>query len=301
MHINLCVFNNISPATNDVKGIADHIIVLRNLLENLGIDYRVSELLDPNGLNILIENFFDSGVRYIHEFCRRYNKMICVVMTEHFRLSEGELYFGNYKASDTEYIGNIGNRIYSILALSESVLAFMTLGELPKLESNTDIFFKNNIYRVGYPRIENTYEHSDSKLFDLSFTGYKTKYRDKVISDLSKAYKVAYYDIVSDENERKRNVSTAKVCLNIPQNDEWHWISPMRIIYSLSLGVPCVHMGEGDDTQFYNDVLSWTSIDEALSDPFGTLQRQISACNNLSLENEKIRSLFEVWNLMEAR
>lgn len=301
MKINISLFNHISSLTNDSRSVADQVNFLREFLETRGFPYTVSYLLDPLALNILIENFNVDSSTAIRRFCKRFNKMIVVVMTEHLQRGESGLMYGSYQGNEPGYISNIEERIYSLMGISEYIVGYVTLGELPVLSDFEKIMSVHNIYRIPYPMVKPT--SRDQKGFqshvDLSFTGFLTKYRYKVLKSLGKRYVVRYFDIVGDESQRERNLLSGKVSLNIPQRVDWVWVSPMRVLYCLGKGVPCVHIGTGDGTIFYKDVLSWVTVENALDSPDDVLKEQISACNNIVLNCNKFVSLLSVWEMME--
>ena len=298
--INLAVFNHISTSTNDTRGIFDHISVIEKFCEKYSIEFSVSYVLDPKALNFLIEGFDETSSQVILDFCQKHKKMVCVVMTEHLTIdTRGELRFGTYALNDREYIPNIDKRVYSLYSMVEYIMGFVTLGELPKLENLDKIFNKSQVYRMHFPDVIPIKQRDFVPKYDLSFTGYITSYREEVLTKLKKNYKVIYHNITGNNKERKRNVQLGSVSLNIPQNSHWIWISPMRVIFCLEIGVPCVHIGEGDDTLFYRDVLSWATIDQVLSDPDTAYLRQVEAFNNLKYDVNHIMQFLNKWALME--
>jgi hypothetical protein len=129
--------------------------------------------------------------------------------------------------------------------------------------------------------------------------GFVTEYRSKVFNEIGKKYKFKRYDIVKDDIEREKNARTAKIAVNIPQEGDWPWVSPMRVVYYLSIGIPCVHIGKGDNTLFYDKVLSWVDIDQAIKSPDLVYKKQVDAYMNLSIDGGSLKSLFGVWSILE--
>ncbi len=301
MFINICIFNHLSPVNGDYRGVYDQINYLKYFFDTYGVSYRISNLLDPDALNLMIENFNQESVIQISNFCERYDKKIVVVMTEHLNIGDNNtLRYGIYTTSDTEYIGNIDQRIYSLTMLSEYILSFTTIGELPLLKDIGRIYGVSQKYRLNYPkvRLKNILSNR-SAAYDLSFTGYMTRYRHKVEKKLSKKYSVNFSEIVGSDEERRLNLLSAKAVVNVPQNPKWVWVSPMRVINSLKMGLPCVHYGGGDETVFFNQVLSWVTIETAISEPEQVWKKQVEACNDIALDDGKFFSFLRVWSRIE--
>lgn len=301
MKINLVVFNHISPDTNDTRGVHDHILVLQKFFKEIEISLTVSNILNPHALNIVIENFNESSVKVIDNFCKKYEKKVCVIMTEHLSLEGNDLKYGTYKITDREYIGNVDQRIFSLFALSENTMAYFTLGELPFLSDIKKILFTDEVYRINYPKIKPCNDVDFTKAeFDLGFTGAIIPYREKIINKLKEEHKVFTSGIVSSEEERLKNTRKSKAIISIPQNEEWKWISPMRFMYNLEVGMPSIHYGEGDDTEFYKKILSWVTVDEVLKNPKEVYDKQIKAYNDLDLHSNKFLNFLNIWNMMET-
>lgn len=301
MKINLVVFNHISPNTNDTRGVHDHILILQKFFKELEISLTVSNILNPHTLNIVIENFNESSVKVIDDFCNKYEKKVCVIMTEHLSLEENYLKYGTYKITDREYIGNVDQRIFSLFTLSENTMAYFTLGELPFLSDIKKILFTDEVYRINYPKIKPCNDVDFTKAeFDLGFTGAIIPYREKIINKLKEEHKVFTSGIVSSEEERLKNTRKSKAIISIPQNEKWTWISPMRFMYNLEVGMPSIHYGEGDGTEFYKKILSWVTIDEVLKNPKEVYDKQIKAYNDLDLHSNKFLNFLNIWNMMET-
>jgi len=301
MKINICVFNNIHPVHNTHSGVTDQVEQLSFFFEQNSIEYKISYLLDPNAINIVIENFTENSIEVIQSFCNKWNKKILIVMTEHISLDNGIVKFGPYSLSNTDYIGNMSQRFYSLSLLFEHTIGFSTIGELPFLYDLKKMFFVEKVYRFDYPVINHKMVSTPSttKKYDMSFSGFLTNYRSKIISELKSRYKFKYHDITRSDRQRKDNAMSARVAVNIPQEEDWPWVSPMRVIYYLSIGIPCVHIGKGDKTLFYDKVLSWVDVDQAIKSPDLVHKKQLDAYKNLSIDDGSLKSLLEVWSSLE--
>ena len=309
MKINICAFNNIHPIHNNYSGILDQVECLSSYLESQSFDYQISYTLDPSALNLVIENFNEESALTIESFCNKWNKKILVIMTEHISLDlsmgdadrKGAIKFGSYDINNTDYIGNLSQRFYSLSMIYEHVVGFATIGELPFLNDLKKIFYVEKVYRFNYPAVINkkTGNYTCKPKYDISFSGFVTEYRSKVFIELGKKYKFKRYDIVEDGIKREENARTAKIAVNIPQEGDWPWVSPMRVVYYLSIGIPCVHIGKGDNTLFYDKVLSWVDIDQAIKSPDLVYKKQVDAYMNLSIDGGSLKSLFGVWNILE--
>ena len=300
MKINLVTFNHIVPGAKDIRNIDDQIKIIIKVFSELQIDLKITNMLDPNTLNILIEGFDESHVNVINKFCIKYNKKICVIMTEHLSLKNDELYYGTFSLTNRDYIKNIDQRVFSLLSLSENIMSYFTLGELPLLSDIQKILFTNEVYRINYPKIKPCYDVDFTQAsYDIGFTGNIIPYREQVIQELQKKYKVFKSKIVSSNDERLINTRKSKAIISIPQSEEWEWISPMRFMYNLEIGMPSVHLGKGDNTEFYNKILSWVSIDEAIQNPKIVYEKQIKVYNNLDLHSDRFKSFLDIWNILE--
>jgi len=301
MKINICLFNNINPINNDFSGVNDQVEILSNFFEHNSINYKISMTLDPSSLNLLIENFTEEYIESIKLFCNKWNKKILILMTEHIALENGRVKFGSYNLTNPAYIGNAVQRFYSLSLLSEYTLAYTTIGELPFLRQLKELFNSSKVYRFDYPLINKKIVNLPNikKKYDLSFSGYMTNYRSKIISELRKKYKFKSHDVTGDDRQRDLNALSTKVAVNIPQEEDWLWVSPMRVSYYLSMGIPCVHIGKGDKTKFYEKILSWVDIDQALKSPNLVHKKQLDAYNDLRGDDKSLKSLFKIWNSLE--
>ncbi|MDF1884390.1 hypothetical protein JHD49_10595 [Sulfurimonas sp. SAG-AH-194-C21] len=222
-------------------------------------------------------------------------------MTEHLSLKDNELYYGTFSLTDRDYISNIDQRIFSLLSLSENIMAYFTLGELPLLNDLQAILLTNEVYRINYPKIKPCYNVDYTKAtYDIGFTGNIISYREEVIRTLREKYKVFVSKIVFSEEERLKNTRKSRAIISIPQNESWEWISPMRFMYNLEVGMPSIHLGKGDNTTFYNKVLSWVSIEDTIENPKKVYDRQIKAYNDLNLYSSRFTSFLNVWNITEG-
>ena len=300
MKINLSIFNHVSPATNDCRGIRDQIDFLEAVFDALNIQFSVSYTLCPDSLNLLIENFNDSTVPAVIEFCERYGKRVCLVMTEHLNNANGMPHFGPYALTDREYIGNIDKRIFSLGILSEYVTAYFTLGELPFLDDIGEILHNSQVYRISYPHITPSDDRDVPEAeYDLGFFGVLTPYREEILEKLGEKHKVYHAGIVSSEEERLENILKCGALLNIPQNRIWKYTSPMRVIYNLRNGLPTLHLGKDDNTRFYKDVLSWVNIDKMLESPRETYLKQLEAYNSISMDSNNLVNFLNIWETLE--
>ena len=301
MKINICLFNNIHPVHNNYSGVVDQVECIVSHLNSNSINYQISYLLDPYALNLVLENLNEEYVKTIQSFCNKWDKKVLVVMTEHLSLVDGLIKFGSYDINNTDYIGNISQRFYSLSMIYEYVVGFAAIGELPFLNDLKKIFYVEKVYRFNYPAVINkkTGSYTCKPKYDISFSGFVTEYRSKVFNEIGKKYKFKRYDIVKDDIEREKNARTAKIAVNIPQEGDWPWVSPMRVVYYLSIGIPCVHIGKGDNTLFYDKVLSWVDIDQAIKSPDLVYKKQVDAYMNLSIDGGSLKSLFGVWSMLE--
>jgi hypothetical protein len=290
--INLCVFNHLR------LGILDQIWFAEELFIRNGYELICTSTLRPDCLNLLIENFVESDAELLDKFCRKFNKQIGIVMSEHIELKENSFTFNAAPLEDTGYIGNMSQRLFSLLSLDDCIFGFFTMGELPELRTWHEIIPNRRVYRLPYPSIRKRIQIPLQQDFDLIFTGQSTTFRRRILKDIAQKYRLLQSDLGETEEERARLYARAKVALNIPQHENWPWISPMRVIFGLRVGIPTVHLGQRDATMFTKAVIDPIELDHALNDHDMLFRRQIGSYENLVQSEDNFRfpeGLFGAW------
>lgn len=290
--INLCVFNHLR------LGILDQIWFAEELFIRNGYELICTSTLRPDCLNLLIEGFVEQDAELLERFCRKFNKQVGVIMSEHIELKETRFSFGAAPLDNTDYISNMSQRLFSLLSLDDCIFGFFTMGELPELRTWHKIIPNRRVYRLPYPSIRKHIQIPLQQDFDLVFTGRSTTFRRKILKGIARKYRLLQSDLGETEEERARLYARAKVALNIPQHKNWPWISPMRVLFGLRVGIPTVHLGQHDSTMFTKAVLDPIEVDRALSDHKVFFQRQIGAYENLVQSEHNFRfpeGVFHAW------
>lgn len=295
--INLCIYNHAPHYT-----IHDQIWFIREVFTQKGYELICSKTLRPDCINLLIENFVEDDYEIYAAFCRKFDKQIGVVMTEHMEFERGKFSFNGTPLEDTGYIGNKEQRLFGTLSLAEFVFGFFTLGELPELRTWTDILPDQRVHRLPYPSIRSSTRSPTRRDYDIVFTGTVTPYRESVLRNAAKKHKLVRAEPESTEQQRGDLYAKAKVALNIPQTKNWNWVSPMRVLYGLRAGTPTVHIGRRDSTLFSKAVLEPIDLDQAVADHEGLLEQQIMAYESFvrSKYNHQFPDgLFGIWGELE--
>lgn len=316
--VNLCLFNN------PLAGVTDQVFFVRSILRDHGYEVSITDRLRVGALNLLIENFrpASEGCAYrvtIESFCRRFGKRVGIIMTEHIERRGTDIVFNGAPLTDPGYIGNKASRFFGLVAQSETVFGFFTLGALPELHSFRDIFLQHTLYRLPFPALDTPALPDGGALgnpsrprsrtvrrsvrdYDCVFTGAMTAHRREVLADLRRRFRVLTSAQV-DEAERAALYRRAKVALNIPQDPSWPWISPMRVMFGLRTGRPTVHIGGAlRRGEFDRHVPLDEEIARALDDPAGLLQRQVEGYDRLVRETDRLfpDHVFRLWARLEG-
>ena len=295
--INLCIYNHAPHYT-----IRDQIWFISEVFSQQGYELICSKTLRTDCINLMIENFVEEDHGLCEAFCRKFNKQIGIIMTEHIELERAGFSFNGSPLEDTAYIGNKGQRLFGTLSLAECVFGFFTLGELPELRTWTDILPNQRVHRLPYPAIRSVARHPTRRDHDIVFTGTVTPHRESVLKDAAKKYKLARAEPESSERQRSELYAKAKIALNIPQTRSWKWVSPMRVLFGLRAGTPTVHIGLRDTTLFSKLVLEPVELDEAVAEHDALFQQQMTAYEGLvrSKYNHQFPDgLFGIWGDLE--
>jgi hypothetical protein len=294
--INLCVYNHMQ------RSILDQIWFSQEVFAQHGYELICSRTLQSDCINLLIENFVEEDLVTLQDFCRRFDKQIGIVMTEHIELGKRGFTFNGAPLQNSEYIDNKEQRLFSALALADHVFAFFTFGELPELHTWSDVLPCQDLYRLPYPSIRKVSHRPVRREHDVVFTGAPTPYRESVLKQVGRRHRLVQGSSESTEAERADLYASAKVALNVPQAKSWQWVSPMRVLYGLRVGTPTVHLGRHDSTLFTKLVLEPTDLDQAISEHEALFQRQLGSYEDFVQSNYNHRfpdGVFDVWAELE--
>jgi hypothetical protein len=232
--LHICIFNH-----NEYFGISDQIIVLKEILKDYCL-VTVSNLLVKGVDNLLIECFNAYQCMDLYKFkANNDGYKIFVLLTEHFRLNENNTLYLNDQAwnEQRDYIPDLYQRFIHIVELSCIVDAFVVLCGLPKKDDIRGIFPSKSIFNLCPPKkLLLDYETGSTKLYDFCFFGTLTEHRKHVLNKIKTKFKVFFTTGISNE-QRSEIIQQSRFMLNIPQNENWSNISPMRIITAAIDGV----------------------------------------------------------------
>ncbi|SMF71547.1 hypothetical protein SAMN06265365_12832 [Tistlia consotensis] len=308
--VHLCLFNN------PLAGVTDQVFFLEAALRNRGFAVSLSDRLRADALNLVIENYRPAaeGCNF-HEavgaFCRRFDKRVGVVMTEHIERRGREILFDGTPLEDPGYIGNKLSRFFGLLSQSQHAFGFFTLGPLPELETFGDIFLQHDLYRLPFPALDLPPPRREEpparplrrrSAYDFVFTGAMTPYRADLLAGLNRRFRVLVSSQVA-EPKRAELYGQADVALNIPQDPSWSWISPMRVMFGLRMGRPTINVGGSlQRGEFDRAIPMDLEAEAALADPAGLYARQKEGYLRLAREGERRfpEQAFRLWAQVEG-
>lgn len=294
MKISLCKYNH-------TNGISDQIWFMKEIFKQNNYEIEVKDYLDPLALNIMVENFIDIDGPAIDFFCKKWNKTVAIMPTEHLSLKNGVALFNGTKFSDRTYINNKAERYYSLARNSGNLAFFLIAGELPAASGLRQVFRQHSFYHLPYPVIEAGYSGTQPE-YDFVFTGFQTSYRKRQIKRLTRDHSVLAGRISGDQT-RAEIYGRAALALNIPQTAGWQWVSPMRIQYGLARGKGTLHLGSRDESRFAREVCEDISPAEAVRDPEAFFHRQLERYNSLAIGKNASavfpHKAFELWAMRE--
>ncbi len=247
--IHICLFN-----ISHINYVIDQVEFILAIFKQNNYLISVSNDFKDDALNVLIECFDaahedSSQTERVINYCKKNNKKVSVIMTEHIDYIDRRVYAYSVPINDidaTHYNPFIKKRILSILAISPYIRHIFTLGEFPKLKNFREMSGKAPII-IPYPRIEKVYDKHDPE-YDLVFSGKDTEYRSEIIDRIEKmsfSIKSNAYQNILTRKKRNKLISKAKINLNIPQDKKWEYPSLLRIILALSLGKITISIGNG--------------------------------------------------------
>jgi hypothetical protein len=289
--INFCIFNH------SRSWILDQIWFVQEVFAQQGYVFVCSDLLEVDCINLLAENFTQEDVRLVQKFCRHHRKQVGIVMTEHVEIGSGGFSFNGSSLKSTGYIVNKEERLFNLLALTDDVFGFFTCGPLPELRTWSSIVPTHRVHRLPFPAIRSLPVQSTRKDYDIVFTGAPTPYRKHILSQIAATYKVLSSGISDTEEERSNLYERAKVAVNIPQSETWEWVSPMRVLFGLRVGVPTVHLGRRDSTAFTSSILEPIELRHAVGCHEELFRRQLEAYDDFVQSKHNAASPFGVLDI----
>lgn len=243
MKLHLCLFNN------PFIGVSDQVDFIKETVAEAGCHLSVGRFLRPDSINILIENFSPAARDMVIEFCQHHQTRVFVVMTEHIDFQLGQIFFHGQIWKDSDYmpVEVQRKRLVSLLEMTPWIAGFLTLGDLPELIGFDTMVSGASPLRLPFPRILRAETgQGEQAPYDFIFTGVLTEYRRQVLAQLSEHFRVYASSNKLSRAARRRLYHKGRIILNIPQSEEWGWISPMRVMAAARCGRPCVSIGRMD-------------------------------------------------------
>lgn len=248
--INFCVLSHPKEV------IFDQIDFLSDALKASGYSLSISEMLDPESINIVQEGFFSRGSSdYIRDFCSRYQKKVVVILTEHMEIIGNDININGFRLNaKNDVMQNAYERFYNLCLLLPCIRSFATLGHFPDKAKIQEIFPATPIQSIPYTPINLQKPLKQDKKTDFSFTGTLTPYREKLLKALQKEFR-CLYGFEETIVRRREVISESKFHLQIPQNKSWRQISPMRVLFSLKSGTPVLNISDHEDIFFTDQII----------------------------------------------
>jgi hypothetical protein len=204
----------------------------------------------------VIENFQPNNYQVFEEYMKNSKRRAFCIMTEHVDFLAARLFRfhglqvgvkgvqNDYMLAETQL-----DRLRTLINVSPFITDFITLGDLPKLENLEEAFPGKSILRIGFPNlaIGNARKQDVEPTYDFIFTGKITNYRSEILNALkAQGYKVLVNEELLSRKRRNQLVRKAKIVLNLPQREDWNWLSLMRIYTALKLARSTISIGTND-------------------------------------------------------
>lgn len=230
--IRLWVFNH------PIRGITDQIDFFVRAMRVNGYQVTVSNRPAQNSLNIIIENFDHDSFMRVAEFCRMRHKRVAIIATEHMDFVGRDIVFHGHvldgKYDDYMHPVAKRTRLRYLALLTEHTSAFLRLGDLPALLGINRMFPGMAVYSIPFPTLVARdrgigIQSRFGPQYDFAFCGKITDYRQKILGDVGRHYRVVVIDSQKSRRVRDGANASSRLVLNIPQRADWKWISAMRV------------------------------------------------------------------------
>lgn len=239
---------------HNFTGIADQVEFLLDFFKGSGWELSISTKPRTDRHNILIENFQPNSTLPLRKFYNETGQRVSVVMTEHIDFKNKTVYFHgtpwSLKKKDNDYmeVGTQMNRLRTLMELTPMIRSFLTLGDIPTLSGLNEMFLGKQILRIPFPNIEYTNaDISTEPKYDFVFSGAMTRYRSNILKALKNdGWEILVNERLASRNRRNALINSAKLVLNIPQNEDWRWISLMRVYSSLKANRATISLTKND-------------------------------------------------------
>ena len=237
------------------SGISDQVVFFVTALKQKGYAVSVGKQPRPSSLNVVIEGFSLRSHRdVLMEFCQSTRKRVAVIMTEHIDIENGQILFhGAPLGSANDYMppATIFGRVKHLLECLLYIRCFFVLGDLPELRNLSTMLPGLDVRSIPFPSLDDgpceAVGTSADTVHDLVFTGVMTEYRAKLLGLLEEeGLSVTCPRKFISRNRRNAMNRSGKIIVNIPQREDWQWLSLMRIIAGLQTGRAAISLGTHD-------------------------------------------------------
>jgi len=241
--IHLWTFNN------PFSGISDQIEFFSMIMKQNSYEVTVGN--DPilNGVNFVIENFNETTSCVLKDFHAVTGKKVGLIMTEHLDLVSGKLLIhGDPLWDENDYMRPYvqATRLQYLMNNIDCYKAIFILGDLPELLGSRKLFGGLPLFKIPFPKIDLVDIGEEKPVFDLVFSGNRTKFRKKELRMLSKYANLHVNKRSLPHEDRDELNKKAKLVLNLPQRTDWRWLSSMRIMAGLRVGRASISLGTSD-------------------------------------------------------
>lgn len=234
-------------------GISDQIDFFATAFSQNGYAVTVGQEPSEAALNFVIENFSQPTRDTLINFCSSTRKRVAVVMTEHIDLESGTvLIHGDPLWSDNDYMhpATQVERLKNLMCCQAFIASFVVLGDLPELRNMADMMSGISVHSIPFPTVDLVDNRGFAPDVDLLFTGFLTEYRAALLPRLQfLGFSVHTPSQAVAHEERNALNRSARVVLNMPQRQNWRWLSLMRIIAALRCGRAAVSLGTRDTSK----------------------------------------------------
>jgi hypothetical protein len=311
--VHLWIFNH------PFHGISDQVDFFVSAYAQHGYPVSVGRQPRPNALNVVIENFSADSKATLTQFCKAHRKRVAVIMTEHLDFEDDRiLIHGAPLWSDNDYMHPATQleRIKNLIDCLPYLRGFLVLGDLPELRNMTKMLPGIDIRTIPFPGLEPiTPESAPGDRpgpNDLLFTGFMTDYRRNVLANLySGGFNVECPRRFVSRRRRDMLTRSVKLALNIPQREDWRWLSLMRIIAALRSGRATVSLGTLDTSRIASSCVQidladnqWQDNLRALVEDWRGLNDRCAAayatmCNEFEREFPFPHDAMEFWAITD--
>ena len=222
--------------------ISDQIWALENIFSLSDIPLTISEKLDVSAYNICIEDFNNLAVINISRFCDKYSLRVGLLATEFLEENSTSGYLIN---GQPHLSSPLRERFDNLLALRSCFNAVFSIACQPDVDSYRKFLSVESGHCLGFPYISSLLRENEEYDFDLYFSGSLTPYRQKILSLLQDQGLKIFREIgFVSERKRIQNLDKSRFILNIPQREDWKWISTMRVLFAANQGKLTIHIGK---------------------------------------------------------